>query len=99
MGSRQHIIVSFVILMLFALFLIIIFGDHGVADLNLLKKEKETLTDKNAGLVQENLVLYRTIDRLENDLGFIENVARQELGMIGKDEVIFKLKESMGGIQ
>ena len=97
MGSRQHILVSFVIMVLFALFLIIIFSDHGVADLNLLKKEKESLIDKNAGLVQENLVLYRTIDRLKNDLGFIENVARQELGMIGKDEVIFKLKENREG--
>jgi len=39
-----------------------------------------------------NLSLYREIDRLEHDSGYIEDVVRRELGLIAEDEVIFKLK-------
>jgi len=38
--------------------------------------------------------MYRTIDRLQNDPAFLENVARQELGMIRSDELIFKFKSN-----
>ena len=48
------------------------------------------MVEKNEKLNQENLVMYREIDRLKNDPKFVENVVRQELGVIAKDEVIFK---------
>ena len=48
--------------------------------------EKEPLEN----LAKENLILYSEIERLKNDSKYIENIARQELGMIGKDEVILK---------
>jgi cell division protein FtsB len=38
-------------------------------------------------------MLYREIDRVKNDLKYIENVARQELGMVGKDEVILRMEQ------
>lgn len=81
---------SLVILSLVFLFLIILFSDQGIGDLNMLKMEKKQLMDTNENLIRENQALYRTIDRLKNDPVFIENVARQELGMIGKDEMILK---------
>ena len=93
MNLKQNILLSLVILVMGALLLIIIFDDHGLADLHLLKIDKARLVKKNERLARENFSLYRTIDRLKNDLAFIENVARQEMGMIGKDEVIFKVKK------
>ena len=73
--------------------LFIVFNEYGLADLRLLKQERDQLLQKNAQLEQENLSMYRQIDRLKNDLKFIESVARQELGMVGKDEVVFNLKK------
>ncbi|MFC1814983.1 septum formation initiator family protein [Thermodesulfobacteriota bacterium] len=93
MSNSEKILLSFAILALFSMLLIIIFGDYGLADFNLLKQERDGLLKKNKQLEQKNLSLYRQIDRLKNDLKYIENVARQELGMVGKDEVIFKLKK------
>ena len=92
MSSRQNIFIAFAILAVFTLFLFIIFGDNGLADLHLLKAERDMLIEENRRLAQENLSLYREIDRLKHDPKFVENVARQELGVIGKDEVILKLK-------
>ncbi len=94
MSLKQKILLFVAILVLFNLFLIVIFGDHGLVDLHLLKKEKEKLVDKNKKIVRENLSLYREIERLKNDPKFIESVARKELGVIGKDEVILKPRNS-----
>ena len=73
--------------------LFIVFNEYGLADLRLLKQERDQLLQKNAQLEKENLSMYRQIDRLKNDLKFIESVARQELGMVGKDEIVFNLKK------
>lgn len=92
MSSKQNILIAFAILTIFTLLLFIMFGDNGLADLHLLKAERDALVEENRRLVRENLSLYREIDRLKHDPEFVENVARQELGVIGKDEVILKLK-------
>ena len=90
MTTKQNIILSLIILILFSLLLLIIFGDNGLVDFVLIKGERNSLIEKNEKLNQENLVMYREIDRLKNDPKFVENVVRQELGVIAKDEVIFK---------
>lgn len=97
MGLRQKILLGFVIAALFSLLLFIIFGENGVVDLHMLETERDNLLKRNAELSQENLSLYREIERLRNDPKYVENVARQELGLIGKDEVIFKVKKEQKG--
>lgn len=92
MTVKQSILLSLAILALGTLLLAIIFGDQGLADLQLLKKKLGTLVEKNEKMERENFSLHSEIDRLRHDPEFIENVARKELGMIRKDEVIFKLK-------
>ncbi len=59
-------------------------------DLNALKKERDQLADKNGQLSQQNLSLSVEIDRLKHDPKYIENIARQELGMVAEDELILK---------
>ena len=94
MTSKQQVFLCLAILVLFSMLLLILFGDHGVADLNLLRSERDTLAEKNEKLARENLLVYDKINRLKTDLEYIENVARQELGMIGKDELILKPRPS-----
>lgn len=94
MKSRQTIFLALTILLLSSLLLFIVFGDNGQIDLNRLKTERNNLLQKNEALEQENLSLYREIERLKNDPKYVENVARQELGVIGKDEVIFKTQNN-----
>ena len=94
MKTREKILLSFAILALGSMLFFVIFGENGLADLNLLKQERNLLLEKNREIEQKNIALYREIHRLKNDLKYIESVARRELGMIGKDEVIFKLKNS-----
>lgn len=81
---------SLVLLVLFNFLLVIVFGDNGLVDYALLKSERRQLLKSNEAVARENLALYREIDRLRNDLEYVENVARHDLGMIGKNELIFK---------
>ncbi len=90
MTTKQNIMLSMGIFILFSLFLLIICGDNGLVDFVLIKGEKDRLVEQNEKLNKENLNMYREIDRLKNDPKLVENVVRQELGVIGKDEVIFK---------
>lgn len=77
---------------MFTLLVVIILGDNGLVELNRLRHTHQDLLETNARLTQENVQLYRAIDRLQNDPVFVETIARRELGMIRPDEVIFKFK-------
>jgi cell division protein FtsB len=95
MNTKQRIFVGISILLLFCLLLFIMFSDSGLADLFKLKSDRDRLLQENERLKQENLSLYRTIDRLKNDPEYIESIARKEFGMIKKDEVILKPKDKV----
>ena len=56
-----------------------------------LKQQRDKLAERNEAILQDNLELYRKVERLQKDLAYIESVARKELGVIGKDEIIIKL--------
>ena len=73
---------------LFNLMLVIVFGDNGLVELSRMKDRQQHLAAGNETLARENVSLYRIIGRLKNDPVYIESVARNELGMIGKDDVI-----------
>ncbi len=94
MSLKKKIVLFLAILVLFNLILVVIFSDNGLVDLILLRKEKERSAEKNREVIRENLSLYREIERLKHDPEFIESVARKELGVVGKDEVILKPRSS-----
>jgi cell division protein FtsB len=90
MTRKQSILLSITVLLLIGLFFFIIVSEQGLADLRFLTKERDRLAEENQRLTRENLSIGTEIDRLKNDPEYIENIARQELGMIGADEIILK---------
>ena len=90
MTRKQSLFLSIAVLVLVSLLFFIIFGEHGLIDLNSLKNERTRLTEKSEQLTLKNHSLSVEIDRLKHDPKYIENVARQELGMVGEDELILK---------
>ena len=90
MTRKLNILLSIAALLLIALFFFIIVNEHGLADLRFLKKERDRFVEESKRLTRENLTISIEIDRLKHDPAYIESIARQELGMIGKDEIILK---------
>ncbi|MCD6224318.1 MAG: septum formation initiator family protein [Deltaproteobacteria bacterium] len=92
MNGTKKIFVPVIICLLLALILAAIFGSNGLLELNLLKQERDTIIKNNNTIQNRNLALYRKIERLKYDKEYIESVARRELGLIGKDDIILKFK-------
>jgi cell division protein FtsB len=90
MTRKRNIFFAIAVLVLFSLLFFIFFGEHGLIDLNTLKNERAQLAEKSEQLTRQNLTLSVEIDRLIHDPIYIENIARQELGMVGEDELILK---------
>ncbi len=90
MTRKLNILLSIAVLLLLALFFFIIVSEHGLADLRFIKKERDRLVEDSKRLSRENQTIGIEIDRLKHDPAYIESIARQELGMIGKDEIILK---------
>ncbi len=91
MTKKRKILIS-IGLVAVSLFLLLIFiGDNTLLELNRLKKERNLLIKMNEDIVRQNDLMYNEIERLKHDPKYIESVARQELGMIGKNEIIFKI--------
>jgi cell division protein FtsB len=91
MSRGLKIIIGITAVVLFNLLLLIAMGDNGLVELSRLKDRQQALARQNETLAQENVDLYRSISRLKHDLIYIENVARNELGMVGKNDLILIL--------
>ncbi len=92
MNQRQKIMLAVILIAMANFLLVALFGDNGLLELRRLQHTHQTLVKNNAQVTKENLQMYRSVDRLQNDPLFIEGIARRELGMIGSDELIFKFK-------
>jgi len=73
---------------LLILMVLIVFGDNGLMELTRLRSREHAMAEQNETLARENVSLYRIIGRLKRDPLYIESVARHELGMVGKDDII-----------
>jgi cell division protein FtsB len=93
---KKNILLVVAIISMFLMLAFIVVGKKGLTDLYKLKTKRDNLVRKNEELTKKNLSLYREIDRMKNDPKYVESVARQELGVIGKDEVIIKVKKRKG---
>jgi cell division protein FtsB len=90
---KKKIMLVLAIMTMCLMLLFIVLGENGLTDLYKLKIKKENLSKKTDELKKENISLYREIERLKNDPRYVEDVARKELGVIGKDEMIIKVKK------
>ena len=83
------------ILLLVGVILIIIFffGDHGIYKLYDKKKEKEQLLEEIDRLREQQQKLLGERERLESDLEYIEQLAREKHRMAKPGEKVFRVIE------
>ena len=79
-----------VMAIVFTFFLIIV-GDKGISDLQLMKNERQAIVGTHAELRRKNLQLYHEIERLQKDPAYIEAIARKDLGLVGKKEIVINM--------
>ena len=92
-SPRQKLFIKAGVLGLFLMLVLILFSDNGIVDLIRIRAERDRVIQKNVKLEQENREYYQEIDRLKHDRKYIESIARKELGLVGKDEIIIQTAE------
>jgi cell division protein FtsB len=93
MTTKQKIMIAIGMLALFSFLFVIAFGDRGAVDLYQLHLKKVRLNGLSFEVEEKNRALYRNIQRLKNDPEYMEDIARTELGMVGKDEVVYQFRK------
>ena len=92
MSNPRKILYAAVAAAMFGLLLVVVFSDNGWLELRRMRATHARLLQENERLNLDNRRMYRSIERMQNDPEFMENVARRELGMIRGDELIFTFK-------
>ncbi len=83
----------YVILFLLLMGFLIVFGNNGLVDNYILKEKLKIIKEENAGVALENQELKKEIALLRTNAQYIETVARKELGMVKKGDVVFRFAE------
>lgn len=73
------------------LLIIFIFGDHGLFQLYKLKRERKEVQEHIIQLREDRERLIAEKNRLENDLEYIEKLARERFRMAKPGEKVFKV--------
>lgn len=88
---KLKVVVGFVVLVILAF---TVFGDRGLVQLLSYKRQREALKEEARRLEEENRALAEEIERLKNDDSYLEQLAREELGMVKPGELVFQFTEA-----
>ena len=80
-----------VFLICISLIIVFVFGDHGLLKLYRIKSERKLVQSKIANLRAERETLKNEKSKIENDLNYIEKIAREKYKMVKPGEKIFKV--------
>lgn len=73
--------------------LLITFGDKGLVDNYMMKEKLAALRNTNGRMTHKNKELKKKIVLLRNDLRYIEMVARSEIGMVKKGDIVYRFND------
>ena len=93
LSPRKNLLPKILILGALILVIIFFFGDHGVYRLYTIKSEKTHLMEDIDRLRAQQEELIEEKDNLENDLDYIERLARERHRMAKPGEKVFKVVE------
>jgi cell division protein FtsB len=71
-----------------------VYGGAGLGRLGQLTRELGDLKARNQVTAAENERLREEVHALRHDLGAVERVAREELGLVKPGEVVFQIEEA-----
>ena len=90
---KRSVYVFTILIVLTVIIVLSTLGQKGYVQMSQLKNELLELEKANQKLLQENSSLRKEIDLLNNDLRYIESLARKDLGLIKEDELIYHMQK------
>jgi cell division protein FtsB len=92
--DKKEFIKIFCLILLFLGLIVawLAFGDRGFIHLYQMEKERKVYAERIRALEEENQRLLEQIERLRGDKAYIESEAREELGLLKENEVIYRFE-------
>ena len=90
-ATQKQFIRGLVFLISMSLIIIFIFGDHGLIKLYKIKSQRKKVQNHIAQLRKEREKRKEEKNKIENDLDYIEKIAREKYKMVKPGEKIFKV--------
>lgn len=81
----------FILVIIGIMGLMIVFGNRGLRDNHFLRQRLAAIQQTNATLIKENKELVNEVALLKTDLTYIERIARDELGMVRKGDIVYRV--------
>ena len=89
--TERKFLQGLVFLICFSLFIVFIFGDHGLLKLYKIKQKRKKIQTNITQLRIEKEKATAEKNKIENDLDYIEKIAREKYKMVKPGEKIFKV--------
>ncbi len=89
--TQKRFIRGILFLIATTLLIVFVFGDYGLLQLYKLKRERTEIQNHILKLRQNKEILISEKNRLENDLDYIEKLAREKYRMAKPGEQVFKV--------
>lgn len=80
----------YLVVFIFVMSMLIIFGKRGLVDNYAMKERLMALKKGNQDISLENKELSKKVILLRGDLQYLEMLARNELGMVRKGDLIYR---------
>ena len=88
--NRKYFVV--ILMLIFVMLILTTFGQRGITRIYRLSKERSQIVTFNEKLREENQNLKDEIYSLKRDKTYVEEIARQELGLVKEDEIIYQFE-------
>ena len=92
--TQKQFIQGLVFLICMSLIIIFIFGDHGLIKLYKIKNQRKKVQNHITQLREEREKRKEEKNKIENDLEYIEKIAREKYKMVKPGEKVFKVVEN-----
>lgn len=90
-ATQKQFIRGIILLLCITLLIIFIFGDHGLLQLYKLKRDRAKVQAQIAQLRKERERVMVEKNRLENDIQYLEKLARERYRMVKPGEKVYKV--------
>ena len=89
--TQKQFIQGLILLICLSLIIVFIFGDHGLFKLYKIKNQRKKIQTHITQLRNEREQAKEKMNKIENDLNYIEKMAREKYKMVKPGEKIFKV--------
>lgn len=89
---EKNIIQGLIIFSIGVVVIVLLFGDKGIVQYSVLKKQETQLMQEIESLTQEREEWISKIHSLKANRTYMETIAREELGMVHNTEIMIRLR-------